>query len=264
MSEQTVVIGRSEAHEKRTLKTPFLADGIAIVLHLLLGGLLLGRFRIPPTDIPDVAMQTDETVQLRVLDGDAFINLLLLIGLYFCFLIGIFIIRKLRGTVDPVWHQNRTLFIIAALLFGLCLTLAMTEMTAFFDNIDTVQQMGEVGNGYIVMFTPAIFIFLSLLYLFLLTMPPEIVYESNRTAWVGLMGINLMMVGIASYVVGAAERLFALGNLPLLVLTAVLLSLLFTLPRLMYAARTKQWLSLLSYLLTLLAVPAISIFIHGY
>lgn len=259
----TVVVPQQTPRSTLKPRTPWLADAASLLIYLVLGGWLLRRFAIAPTDIPDFADQTDESVQLQVLDGDAFTNLLLLIALYFLFLVGFYIIRKLHGTAETTVQRNRPLHIINALLFGLGMTMAMTELTAFFDNIDTIQGMGEVGNGYIIMFTPAIFIFVSLLYLFLLIMPPELVYGSDRTAGIGLVLTNMLMIGIASYLVGASGRILPdLTQTPLFLLTMVVLLILFALPRLYFASRTRQPLSIVSFALTAAGMAAIATYLH--
>lgn len=236
-----------------------IADGVTVLLGAVFGRFLLNRFSISPTDIPDIADQ--DTSQLQILDVDAFMNLLLMIALYFCFLIGVFIVRKVRQDDTTASFIPQPSSFLFGIPFAIIFTLAMTEMTAFFDNIDTLQQLGEVGNGYVIMFTPAIFLFVSILFLFLLRQTADPLYTNGNTAIAGLIGINILLLGMTAYVVGASGRLFtSLSNIPLFILTVIILAIMHTLPRLIYAERTKQPLTLLSYVGILFIVPLLFIF----
>lgn len=240
--------------------TALIADGVTMVLGVVGGRFLLNRFAIAPTDIPDIADQ--DVSQLQILDVNAFVNLITMVALYFCFLIGVFIIRKLKkDDTSPPFTPQLTAFLFG-IPFALLFTLAMTEMTAFFDNIETLQQLGEVGNGYVIMFTPAIFLFISLLFLFLLRQTADPRYTQNNTAIAGLVGCNMLLLGMTAYVVGASGRVVPeISNGLLFILTILTVATMHTLPRLIYARRTNQPFSLFTYAGLLLIIPLLFIFV---
>jgi hypothetical protein len=171
---------------------------------------------------------------------------------HLAFLFGITFIRKLKGAdLFPVLKNNYVLGLFAA-PYGLAFMFAIADLSSYLDTLFTVN-FGDIGNGYYFLVTPAIYLFVGLLYLFILIQPAELTLDPQKWTLPSLLLTNLMLAAAASYLAAVIPQLFPnLANFPTAVLAFIVLAILFSLPRLIYYAKSRNFLAVVSFDVALL------------
>lgn len=172
----------------------------------------------------------------------------MLIGLvYLGFILGFLAIKKFQSTYPlPHFFADRRLMALFCVPFGVAIALAFSDLAYFLETMFSIN-FGDIGNGYYLLITPAIFLVFGLLYFLIAISPSEETLDSSRWGVPSLVGNGLFMGVTISYLV------YWLGNSAVTTLV-ILLSLLyfFTLPRLFYYYKTRHAVSLYSYAVMLL------------
>ena len=171
-------------------------------------------------------------------------NALIISGAFFLFVIGVYLIRRLKPTSfgNSEWlSRGRRAGI--ALFFAFMLSLALAWQLGFFESaaqVDTTE-MGEGGAASYFVFGPGAWLAFSLIYVLVFAFNVEavIAYDDARylvTAFIGMMAAAVMLLVLAAQVhviVMALGSGFGWAFLGFLVLV-----LLFLPPRLLYLSRT--------------------------
>ena len=177
-----------------------------------------------------------------------------LLGFHILFLIGITWLRKLNGQPLLPFLQNRLLVGSLTVVYAIAFMFAVADLSSYLNTLFTVN-FGDMGNAYYFLVTPAIYLFVGLLYLFILLQSADSTLAPRQFAMPSLLLINLMLVASASYLAAVLPRLFpVITNLPTAVVVYVGLLVLFALPRLIYYAKTRSLISLVSFDLMLIAL----------
>ena len=209
--------------------TPITADVVGIVLHLLYHGTLVRRFGRNINDISAL--------------GDA----MLFVVAYAFFLVGIVLLRKMRPSAPHWLLEQRQLAIASGILMAVTIAFVIADLSGYLDLVFTIE-FGDMGNSYYFLITPAIYLFIALLYMFFQTVPMMDSAEAHNKAFISLLCTNIFIGVSTSYAAVAAQRwLSDSGKISVGVTVYLTLLLLFILPRLYYAFKTRQWHSLASF-----------------
>lgn len=171
-------------------------------------------------------------------------NALMISGAFFLFVIGVYLIRRMKPTSlgSSEWLSRGRRAAIA-LFFAFMLSLALAWQLGFFESaaqVDTTE-MGEGGAASYFVFGPGAWLAFSLIYVlvFAFKVEPVIAYDDARylvTAFIGMLTAAIMLLVLAAQ---AQVILMALGSgLGWAFLTFLVLVLLFLPPRLLYLSRT--------------------------
>ena len=232
----------AEQPRREPLAVPLLADLIGFALFWLLSGFLAARFSRSAVDMTALA--------------DAG----LLAGFHMLFVIGVVLVRKLAPVRDAKlnWLNNRAPIGILAVLYAIAFAFSIADLSGYLTTLFTVD-FGDMGNGYYFLVTPAIYLFVGLLYLFVLTQPIS-AEAQHPTGFISLLLINMMLIATAAYLrTNLSLVLESEGQLAIAVIIYIILAALFLLPRLIYAAKTRNWFSLASFDVLLMALAIVSV-----
>lgn len=186
----------------------------------------------------------------------AFSNSILLGAFFLFFLLGIYVLKRLR---PAPWLRARPFQVLAA-LFAFVLANAVAYSVGFLDSVAALnrQTLDEPAAALYLLLTPASWLALSLIYLLMLSLEAEPAAWSERRrpvlALSALLAINLMALALAAVTRALWFRFSAEPSWLLLPVTWLLLLLLFLPPRLLYLGRQparhalSAWLSFLLYL----------------
>ncbi len=163
------------------------------------------------------------------------------------FLFGITLVRKLRGGALFPFLKNRYVLGLFAVPYAAAFMFAIADLSSYLDTLFTVN-FGDMGNGYYFLVTPAIYLFVGLLYLFILLQPAELTLDLQKWSVPTLLLTNLMLAAATSYFMAVAPTLFPnLINFPLAFIAFIILAFLFILPRIIYYARSRNVLAIISF-----------------
>lgn len=212
-----------------TAALPIVADALGIGFFLLANGWLTTRFSRNAIDF--TALQDAGLFAL----------------FHICFLFGITFVRKLRGADLFPFLQNKWVLGLFAAPYALAFMFTIADLSSYLDTLFTVN-FGDMGNGYYFLITPAIYLFVGLLYLFILLQPAELTLDLQSWTLPTLLLQNLMLAAAASYLVAIIPRLFPdLTNIPTAIIAFAILTFLFILPRLFYFAKSRNLLAIISF-----------------
>lgn len=171
---------------------------------------------------------------------------------HICFLFGISFVRKLHGAERFPFLNYKFVLGLFAVPYAVGFMFAIADLSSYLDTLFTVN-FGDMGNAYYFLVTPAIYLFVGLLYLFILLQSAEITLDPQTWTLPTLLLINLMVAATASYLAAVFDRLTPdMARLPTAIITYALLTLLFILPRLLHYAKTRNLLTLFSFDIMLL------------
>lgn len=199
---------------------PFLADIGALVLFFFTYPLLSPLF-------------TPQPELLESLNNSFFFLLL-----YLLFLVGVFLLQTVKGPPLPYAPWLRTLLalpVVAVVLYG------FGTVSGFFRTAVSAD-FGDTGTSYYFLLTPAVFVFISALYLFVLSLETDTPRPLFATAPVALFLVSYTLLLIISLVANSIG-----GIRPALTVPAFLI--LGSLPRQLYALKTGQIVAWLSFCL---------------
>lgn len=173
-------------------------------------------------------------------------NALIISGAFFLFVIGVYLIRRLKPTSfgNSEW-LSRGRRAGLALFFAFMLSLALAWQLGFFESaaqVDTTE-MGEGGAASYFVFGPGAWLAFSLIYVlvFAFKVEPVIAYDDGRylvAAFIGMIAAAMMLLVLAAQ---AQVIVMALGSgLGWAVLAFLVLATLFLPPRLLYLSRTTR------------------------
>ncbi|MGB1251268.1 MAG: hypothetical protein ACPG8W_11675 [Candidatus Promineifilaceae bacterium] len=215
---------------------PVIADVLGVVLFLVLNRFFEGRF-------------TREAIDFSALT-DAFALALP----YILFLFGVHRVRQLDG-FSAEFLSNRLMLGLIAVPFAFGLTSAIADLTGYLSSIFTVD-FGDMGNGYYFLTTPAVYLFFTLLYFFVLIQPIESPKAPSAHLAAALVAINLFAVAVASYL---NVTLIDMAFFTKWLLIFGLLLFFFALPRIIYYVKTRSWISVVSFDVFLLAISVLAV-----
>lgn len=217
---------------------PFVADGIAILLYLATAGWLVERF------------------SRNALNFTALLDAGILLVSHIVFLIGIARLRRVGGPPSYKLVENKPLTAVLCVIYAVAFVFSVADLTGYLDTLFTVD-FGDMGNAYYFLVTPAVYLMIGLLYLFLLRQPVDTA-DTEASGLVPLVLTNVMLVAAAAFLQAFMRGNFE-GQAPLVtaVISYAVLTLLFLLPRAIYSARTRNWLGILSFDLLIIALVAI-------
>ncbi len=168
------------------------------------------------------------------------------------FLFGITFVRKLHGAALFPFLKNKYVLGLFAVPYAVAFMFVIADLSGYLDTIFTVN-FGEMGNGYYFLVTPAIYLFVGLLYFFILLQSAELTLEPQTWTLPTLLLINLMLVAAACYFAAIAPRLLPnFASFPTAIVAFISLAFLFTLPRIIYFAKSRHILAVISFDVTLL------------
>lgn len=176
---------------------------------------------------------------------------------YIGFLIGVVFLRKQITAFEPHPMLNqRTVVAPLAIIFAVAFVMIVAHLTGYLSLIFDIN-FGDMGNSYYFLVTPAVYLFIGLLYLFVLTQPVSADKDGSSTSFASLLLVNLFIAVSACYFVAVKSLLFEdWSAIALGVVAYTILLLFFVLPRLIYLDKTRQWFSLLTFDLALVAYAA--------
>ena len=192
----------------------------------------------------------------NALDFTALNDAGILVAFHFLFLIGIWLLTKLPGDMPYPVLGNRYFQGVFVVIYAVAFVMGVADLTGDLDTLFTVE-FGDMGNGYYFLITPAVYLFVGLLYLFILVQPTEQTANADRTSLPMLLLLNGMLVAAAAFLHAFLPTRFeSLSPVLIGLITYVILGIIFLLPRLFFAAKRRSLLALISYdlLITALAI----------
>lgn len=171
-------------------------------------------------------------------------NALLVSGAFLLFIIGIFIIRRMKPTPAGVdeW-LSRGQRSVLALIFAFFFSLALAWQLGFFESafqVDTTQ-MGEGGSSSYFVYGPGAWLAFSLAYVLVFAFRVEPRIEPGNSGYWSAAAYGLATAAIMLLVLAAHGRVLAQefgGGWLWTVITFAVLALLFVPARLLYLSRT--------------------------
>ena len=230
----------SKSNSALTTFAPIIADLAALLLYFLSVGWMVGRFG------------------RNALDFTALNDAGILVGFHFLFLIGIWQLTKLPGKMRYSFLSNRYFQGLFAVIYAVAFVMGVADLTGYLDTLFTVE-FGDMGNGYYFLITPAVYLFVGLLYLFILRQPTDQTANADKVSLPTLLLLNGMLVAAAAFLHAfLLTRFESLSPVVIGLITYVILGIIFLLPRLLFAAKRQSLISLLSYDLLITALAILS------
>lgn len=196
------------------------------------------------------------------------VNAALIGGAFVLFCIAVYLLKKLTPLPDQArphgWPLSPTAQRLFGVLFGVAMTLFLAHQLGYLALIlevdDRVLGAGESSAFFV--FAPGAWLGLALIYVLVLssTAAPRFDRTTTRFHWmafIGLLGVNGMAILVAAELNSAFAAIHPLSQAVVILL---LLYLLFLPPRLVYQARQRHPVGLISFSL-LLAIITLSDFI---